>query len=214
MLFRNHVRATAIGLAVAAALLYNSWPLGYWLNPASADKSASQLEGLHQPYNWLFVGLDIASGVLALALSIWLWRTNRRSRWLAAVLICVAAFGMGTIVAALVPVHCATAHHVCPSFTQAPYLIVHALASVASALALSLALLLVWWCNRHDRIVNLLLLAGIISGATTAYEMLAPGRDGGGEKVYLTICSLWLALLPVYIYRLAAYVAAPETDKG
>lgn len=49
---------------VVAGLLYSSWPLGYWLNPQADHGLASNLEALHQPYNWLFILIDISSGVL------------------------------------------------------------------------------------------------------------------------------------------------------
>jgi len=208
-LSRRHVS----WLAIAAAVFYNSWPLAYWLNPVSAHKSASQLEGLHQPYNWLFVTTDVLSAGLILLVCGAVWWGCRHSSWLAGVLLWASLFAAGTIVAALVPVHCSTARQLCPSFTATWYLLVHAIASVCAGAGLSLSLLLVWWHRRRDHLLNALLLGSVTSGVITIYQMLAPDRGGAGEKVYLTICSLWLALLPYYAYKLAAEITSSETSE-
>ena len=56
-------RANITFLMLIAGLLYSSWPLGYWLNPNAAKGLASDLEALHQPFNWLFIALDILTGL-------------------------------------------------------------------------------------------------------------------------------------------------------
>ncbi|HWD24402.1 MAG TPA: hypothetical protein VG368_02965, partial [Acidimicrobiales bacterium] len=59
-------RRVAIGVGIAGALAYSSWPLGYVLNGATARSAfASDLELSGQPYNWLFIGLDCVTGIAA-----------------------------------------------------------------------------------------------------------------------------------------------------
>src|SRR5581483_6176612 len=59
-----------IGLAVVAALAYNSWPLGFILDsPAAHNSLASDLAARGHPYYWLFVLGDLITGLAAIALA-------------------------------------------------------------------------------------------------------------------------------------------------
>src|SRR5215469_5111021 len=88
-------------LGTIAGILYVSWPLGYWLNPAVSKESlASGLEAVGQPYSWLFVSADIVSSLLIIAVCWMLWLTFRRHQLVKAVpaaLMLIAFYGIGTI---------------------------------------------------------------------------------------------------------------------
>src|SRR5690242_19130259 len=108
-------------LAVLSGLLYASWPLGYWLNPIVAKIGlASGLEALHQPYNWLFIVLDIVCGLLIL-LACWSLRRRLdpagRRRLFDLFLLSIAIFAVGTIADTALPMHCEPSLRHCPSFT-------------------------------------------------------------------------------------------------
>ncbi len=141
--YRNVLKNPIVWLVIVAAILYSSWPLGYLLNPDVARGAfASQLEAPHQPYNWLFIGLDVASGVVLLAAGLIQWfRTSNR-----VVKLSVAsymAFAALVIVAALVPYDCSTATESCYSAAHSPLLLIHGLASILSPLSLLVSLILV-----------------------------------------------------------------------
>lgn len=104
-----------LALCVASAILYNSWPLGYLLDPNTARVGlASDLEFVGHPYYWLFILGDVLTGICAVAAAWFMLRTARdeppdsRSRsviWAAAGL---AVFGLFTAVCALLPLWHAT----------------------------------------------------------------------------------------------------------
>jgi hypothetical protein len=72
-----------------------SWLL---VNPAvSRTGLASELEGLHQPYNWLFILLDVLSGILVAAVSIFMWQKGRHTVR-KVLIINFALFGIFTLV--------------------------------------------------------------------------------------------------------------------
>ncbi len=93
--------------AILAAIIYNSWPLGYLLNPSVAGTGlASDFEASGQPYNWFFVACDVLFGVLVVSLTLWLMKD--RAKWRSSIIYVagLAAFGIFTAVSALIPLHC------------------------------------------------------------------------------------------------------------
>jgi len=127
-------------LAVLAGLLYSSWPLGYMLNPVTAHSAfASELEAAHQPYNWLFVALDITSGITMLILGLMQWR-KATGTLLRTSIIAYSVFALLVIVAALVPFNCNSQLTQCGDMLHSPLLLIHGLASVVSVGALFVSL--------------------------------------------------------------------------
>jgi hypothetical membrane protein len=97
-------------LCIAAAVLYNSWPLGYIVNSQTAHAGlASDLERVGQPYYWLFILGDILTGLcLIIACYILLVKLHSKiysNSWL---VVCVGVFlfGIGTAIASVAPAHC------------------------------------------------------------------------------------------------------------
>lgn len=193
-------------IGVVAAILYSSWPLGYWLNSAVSKNSlASGLEAVGQPYNWVFIGGDIACGVLVLLMGWLLWQhylSGNRHRWLAGIVLSAAAFGVGTIVDAMLPERCVPNFQVCPNFTQDHLLLWHGIFSILAAFALFVSLCLMWWRDRRSNLLNVLMLAYLLFGLISLWEALTPGHSGNwSQHYYITLCSIWLASLPFVVRR-------------
>jgi hypothetical protein len=96
-------------LGLAAGVIYNSWPLGYLLNPQTTKNGlASALEAVNQPYNWLFVSGDVLCSLLTLIIAWGLLKDklgNKSAIW---ALGSLAAFGVMTALSALLPLSCQT----------------------------------------------------------------------------------------------------------
>ena len=195
-------------LAVLAGILYCSWPLGAWLNPAvSGHKLASQLGGLHQPYNWVFIAGDILCGIACVVLSIQLWRhENRRLKrnilWI--IVGGLVVFGVGTALAAAVPVRCETALHSCPSPLHDSQLLVHGIASVVSSVALGCSLLVLYALRLTDWLAGAIFAAYSLSGAVSLTEILSPKSSNVLQHIFLTLTGLCLASLPYMLARVSS----------
>jgi len=191
-------------IAVAAGLLYSSWPLGYLLNPAASHNGlASALEALHQPYNWVFIAADVGSSLLMLLLCWLLWRyyrTSKHQKFLAFVLINVIVFALGTIADTLLPERCLPGAVGCPSWQQDHILLAHGILSILASVCLFLALLLIWWRNRTP-LFYCLMVGYSIFGLLSLYEALSPTRGNFSQHYYITLCGLGLALIPYGIYQ-------------
>ncbi|HUY85345.1 MAG TPA: DUF998 domain-containing protein [Candidatus Dormibacteraeota bacterium] len=192
-------------LAVLAGLLYASWPLGYWLNPAVAKNGlASGLEALHQPYNWVFITTDIISSLLIL-LACWLLRrrlgATSQKRLLDLVLLNVVIFAVGTIADTLLPMHCEPSLRHCPSFTVDYFLLFHGVFSIVSAACLFFSLALLWWHNNRDRLLSGLVFGYVLFSLTTLIEIIGWKGGNWSQHYYLTLCGVWLALLPYALHR-------------
>jgi len=204
-------------VSVAAGLLYTSWPLGYWLNPAVSKNSlASGLEAVGQPYNWLFVVADVVSSLLAIALCWQLWsslRHHRTVKLLQLTLLSTILFGIGTIVDALLPEHCVPNLEQCPSFTQSHILLVHGFFSILASVFLFVSLCAMWFYQRRNVILNGLLLGYILFGLVSLLEAVAPGNEGNwSQHYYITLCGAWLMFIPYAAERFASKLAVQTAD--
>ncbi len=189
-------------LGVASGILYNSWPLGYWLNPLVSRRGlASELQAMNQPYNWLFVLLDVISGLLVMIVALLLWR---RSRYLAQkiALATFAFFGVMTIVSAVVPMNCEPSLTVCPSLTQQPLLLMHGISSILASVSLFVSVCVMWW-QKHQhksaKLMSMVLVGWIAFGVVSTYFFFVPGPGYIAQHYYITLCSLWIALLPFMV---------------
>lgn len=191
-------RKQIIITSILAALLYWSWPIGFWLNPAVAQSSlASQLEASGQPFSWLFVALDVAAGFLVLLVGLsWLFGHGRR-RAQRLVGLGLAGFGSLVMTAALTPLNCDPSVNSCRPLWHYPDLVVHGLASIIGSLALLLAIVVV----TYDAIakvkslrlggVMMLMLAGWIASGVASLVLIALHRHTNLTQYYfITITSL------------------------
>ncbi|MEO7364511.1 MAG: DUF998 domain-containing protein [Candidatus Saccharimonadales bacterium] len=195
-------------LSVVAGLLYCSWPLGYWLNPRVANHSlASGFEALDQPYNWLFVTTDIVSSLLLIIVCMLLWEKYRNSQSVRLIKVCLASFVLfaaGTIIDALTPEHCVPNLMRCASFTHDHFLLVHGVFSITASIFLFFGLCIVWLHRRRELVLVVMLLGYIIFGAISLIEALTPSQNSNwSENYYITLCSIWIALIPYAISQIA-----------
>ncbi len=189
----------SIVLAIVAGLAYCSWPLGYILNPLVSRRGlASELEALHQPYNWLFIMLDVLAGALTVAVARLLWRQADGLMY-RVVLANFALFGLLTAIDALVPMSCEPSLTSCPSLSHQPLLILHGIASIAASICLFLSAVLVWWQKRKQRgtvIMSLLMAGWTLFGVFSLYFFFRPGPGYLAQHYYITLCSVWIMVLP------------------
>lgn len=197
-----------------SGLIYNSWPLGYWLNPPVAKAGlASALEALHQPYSWLFIGGDVLSSLLIIVVCWLAWRrlsVKRPNKLLAAVLINIVIFGIGTIVDTLLPEHCLPETSTCPSWRHDHLLLAHGVFSILASFCLFLSLIFIWWRHRIA-LLNVLIVGYLLFGIFTLVEALTPADGNWSQHYYIVLCGVWLALIPYAIRR--AFPEQPPAAK-
>jgi len=200
--------AIITGIATLAGVLYCSWPLGYILNPSVAKHSlASGLEAPHQPYNWLFIGLDVLSSLLLLGVIAVLSKQKQRKRRRSALLpICmwmVVIFAAGTIADALYPENCIPGVQTCASFTHNSSLLLHGSFSIVASLALFGSLCIAWLRRRQNPIFTMVLVCYIIFGAVSLLEAITPYSTGNwSQHYYIALCSVWMAFVPYAVSQL------------
>jgi hypothetical protein len=108
-LSRSHRGLAVLLVGLVAALAYCSWPVGYLVNPSlAAGALASELEARGQPYSWLFILLDCATGAAALLVVRLSWPTRDSANisWRRAGLVSYGLFGLSTAIDAVIPVGC------------------------------------------------------------------------------------------------------------
>jgi hypothetical protein len=100
-------KTLVIILAAAAGLIYNSWPLGFILDPKTAQVSqASDLETIGHPYYKLFIGGDVVSSLLLIAAAILIWYYSTNKLRASLISFGLITFGLFTGIAALLPASC------------------------------------------------------------------------------------------------------------
>ncbi len=207
------VRVSLVMLLAGA--LYSSWPLGYWLNPGGNRGLASNLEASNQPYNWLFIGLDIASGALVVVVTWWLLRFvrhhngGRKHWWLEAGIVGVAMFGLFTALDAILPLNCIEGTHNCLPPLQNPYYVVHGFVSIMSIFGLTMSIVVFWWLVAKDNrffqasrwLLHGLLVIWLCFGVGTLVLVVRDQSSTLSQHVFIILCSLWLVALPYYIWQ-------------
>jgi len=192
-------RRIAIALAVVAGVAYCSWPLGYVLNPLVSRRGlASELAALHQPYNWLFILLDVLAGTLIVAVAR-LLRGHAHRRMDAFALVNYALFGLLTAIDAALPMTCEPSLTTCPSLSHQPVLILHGIASIGASVCLFLSAVVVWGQKRGKNggaIVTTFMVGWLVFGVLSLYFLVRPGPGYLVQRYYITLCSAWIMALP------------------
>ncbi len=145
-----------------AAILYNSWPLGYILDNSTARYGlASDLERVNHPYNWLFILGDVLTGLALIAAGVCirlkLW-SRLSSKALTAVYVGLMLFGLFTAVDALIPAQCSLAPVLQCVKYRGQTLGFDSLTSTIAALGLFISLVGVVWLSWQYKINSLLIL--------------------------------------------------------
>ncbi len=193
-------------LAVLSGIMYSSWPLGYWLNPAVSQAGlASALEGIGQPYNWLFIVADIISSLLIVIVCWLIWRKVRGTHdkvLIDIALFNVVLFAAGTIIDAALPLRCDPSIMHCPSFTHDHLLLVHGLFSIQAGICLFISLVILWWHHRRTVLLNSLLVGYLLFSLFSVLALFYTSLGNWSQHYYLTLCGVWLVLLPFSIKQL------------
>ena len=198
-------------LASLSGLLYASWPLGYVLNPITNRGLVSNLEGLGQPYNWLFISLDIISGVAVCVVARWLWQrtAGKRTMVTTAAVGSYALFGLLTAIDALIPVDCAADQGQCGNVINHPLVIWHGLISLASIGFLTLSLVIIWWQFSRRQASPSVVRYGLHSavaiwfffGIVTAILVGLNRSSALSQHSFIIACSLWTGIFPYFIWH-------------
>jgi len=222
--FLQNPRNSIFLITIAAGVVYSSWPLGYWLNPVASRGLASNLEASRQPYNWLFISLDILSGSLICLASWWLYRIVRRAHipLLIYTLFGFAAFGLLTAVDAMLPLNCINVINRCGSVFDDPWYVFHGIASIGSIVGLTVSIVCLWWLLARDKSTSrylrwflhstIAIWAGF-SIVTLALILLARSSNLS-QHIFITVCTLWTAFLPLLVYQAMELEGLISTNHG
>lgn len=195
-------------LSSIAGVAYASWPLGYIFNPSASKQGlASALEALNQPYNWVFIALDIVSSVLILFIALKIWQKNIKSihsKFIDVIVANIALFSFGTIADTILPEHCLPGAASCPSWHQDHMLLLHGIFSIIAAINLFIIILIIWW-HKREKLLYFMLVGYSIFALLSLYEAVSPISGNFSQHYYLTLCGIWIAFIP-YSIRYAFFV--------
>lgn len=201
-------------LLALAGFFYSSWPLGYWLNSQATRGLASDLGALHQPYNWVFISMDVISGFLVGIASRKLLKiiennaNQRNRRGLQITALGAGGFGLFTAVTALLPLNCIQGSPQCVVSLNNSYFVIHGIFSFASIAALTISILTIWLLllsrdrsvislNHHIPAIFLIVWLGF--GALTLYLIVHNRSSTLAQHLFIGLCCLWLIILPYFI---------------
>jgi hypothetical protein len=192
----------AVELILVAAVLYCSWPLGFWLNPvATRTGLASELGALGQPYNWFFIWDDIVSGVFLLAASIILIRVFHAKRWAKLTLVLLAIYGVCGALDAALPLQCLPSVQVCGPVMKDPWLILHGSFDLIGSTALLGTLFTAWrFVRAHNP--DWLQWIYVVGGGGAIFALLSlvfilfDGPGFWAQRYYITLSSIWVISIP------------------
>jgi len=135
---------------------------------------------------------------LVMAVAILLWRAHK-DRLRRIILVNFALFGLLTILDALMPMSCEPSLRACPSLSHQPLLILHGVVSIAASVCLFISAVLVWWTRRRSSgslVMSSLMAGWTLFGLVSLYFFFRPGPGYLAQHYYITLCSIWVMLLP------------------
>ncbi len=196
--FQQLYRRPSLWLALAGAVLYCSWPLAYILNPVLERYAlASQLEAPHQPFNWVFIGMDVLTGVVLVAAGALQLRRQHHhpvAYWIAWGYV---VFGATAALAAIVPLDCDPEVGTCGPLLRDPFVLVHGAASIISVLALLASLVLLAWLAyrsgvspRGRQVILVTLVLWLLFGIGSLVELALHITGNLMQDYFITLCSL------------------------
>lgn len=183
-----------LALACAAALLYNVWPLGFWLDPSALHGTyVSVLEVPGHPYAHLFMACDLATGLTALVAGFLLCRRHTLAG------LGFMVFGVGTIAEGMIPIapDCATSVASC-GIDLGQVIAPHDIASIASALSLALSVLAV---RNGTRWMPFVTAAWIASGLFLVGSIVVERFTMASQAAFLVACGVALIGVPIAVRR-------------
>jgi hypothetical protein len=192
----------AAWMIAAGAVLYCSWPLAYWLNPAAYRRGlASEFGAVGQPYSWLFMWADIVSGILLVIAVGLLLRGYVKRRWAKTCLVALATYGACGALDAGLPLSCLPSERVCRPVLHDPLLILHGMVDIAGSIALIITLIAAWlYVRRANRQWTLWVYiiggAGLVFALLSGILLVTSGPGYWAQRYYLTLSSVWVITIP------------------
>jgi len=213
------IRSPLVWLSLVAAFLYSSWPWGLVLDPAVARHSlASQLEAPHHPYSWLFIAMDVATGLVLIligATQLIRHRTNTINR---GVVMSYVLFGVLVMIAAFTPLVCDPTVQSCGPLVHNYRILIHGIASVSSVMFLLAALLGVTIDAYRDHGANLatgalifIMMGWLLFGIGSVGSILLRLHNGNNlQDYFITLCSLSVVAVVSIVEHRAVHTSATE----
>jgi hypothetical protein len=187
-------------LSIVAGIIYNSWPLGFVLNPTVAHHGlASELAGVNQPYNWVFIYGDVVSSLMMLFIvfNIWSFMMHKtKSKWLWLSLGGMVIFCITASIAALCPLQCISAIERCPTFVHNPITLLHAITSVAAGFSVLAFVTGLWLNKKRDYFLALQFIIVFLIGSWALIVLFTPGTDLVAQYTFISLSSLCMAAYP------------------
>jgi hypothetical protein len=190
-------------LAIIAAILYNSWPLGYVLDPNALHNSyVSSLEVTGKPYAWLFIFADILSGIAAVIIGFSIKKIKPQLR---VSFIGYVAFGLATILEAVIPIasHCEESISAC-GISPRQILSPHDIASIVAAFSIFAILLSCKHQTRSNKIykwVSITYWAWCITGLGLIVSVATDDLTTLAQALFLLACGLGLVIVPISLTK-------------
>lgn len=138
-----------------------------------------------------------------LFVSVMLWRaTIKTNRWFRAAIVSYAAFASLTIIDALLPLHCLKSLNECGDVWRDPQLVAHGVVSIGASVFLLLSAVTIWLYGRtqhnkkFDGLMIMVLGGWTLFGVVSVVLFFWSGPGYIAQHYYLTLSSLWIALLP------------------
>ena len=198
-------------VAVAAAVVYSSWVLE-WFLPGGVDplrSYASELAAVAEPHGTLFARADTASGTLLVALGALLWLWSRRGRLIPAGLV---LWGGATVADSFfrMPMVTTVGPGASAALTEAEKsaVLVHSLCSSTAAVGMALVGAGLWLLAR-DRAGRML--AGVFLALLAMVAVTSGLHEVGGPNLWL---GLWQRLSLAVAAAVIVTVAVAVTSAG
>ena len=204
-------------LVALGAMLYCSWPLGFWLNPAASRTGlASELGAVGQPYNWFFIWGDIVSGLLVVVgvvVLLRLYHLQKSGSW---ALLFLAIYAVCGALDAALPEQCVPSLQVCGPVLHDPMLIVHGVFDLLGSTALIGTLLAAaQYVHRHNRQwrpwIYAIGAAGTLFAVLSGILYIVGGPGYWAQRYYITLSCIWVASMP-FVLRPKRLVIAKATS--
>jgi hypothetical protein len=162
---------------------------------------ASELGAFGQPYNWVFIWGDIASGVLLVLAVVMLIHTYKLRGWGRLTLALLAVYGICGALDAALPLSCLPSVQACGPVIHDPMLITHgAFDLVGSTALLGTLLAATKFVHSHNRVwrpwIYVIGMGGLIFAVLSGVLYVFGGPGYWAQRYYITLSCIWVASLP------------------
>ena len=198
------ISRTRWSLIILPALMYNIWPLAYWLDPSALKNNyLSVLEVAGRPYSWLFILGDVITSLLVIFMAINLIRIFYDYK---NIIFGYLAFGVFTLLEALTQISnkCQKSISAC-GISPVQIFSVHDLASVGAALGILygvyMSLRLIKSINlTFYKIARYIFWFWSLSGISLVLSVAFDSATLLSQAMFLIMCGVALVEMPLSVY--------------